>query len=71
MPPELVAELDQAINARVLEMDHYVHPDGQMQSRHKGDHLHLCGPRRLLHELRIQLCTCSKLHVLKFGFTPQ
>jgi|EP01043_Picozoa_sp_COSAG02_P018460 hypothetical protein len=40
--PELVAELAAAIDARVLEMDHYVRPDGQMQSRHKGDHLHLC-----------------------------
>ena len=48
VPPELVAELDAAINARVLEMDHYVHPDGQTKSRHKGDHLHLCVPL-LLH----------------------
>ncbi len=45
--PELVAELARAIEARVLEMDHYVHPDNQIQTRYKGDHLHLCAKMTL------------------------
>jgi hypothetical protein len=39
--PELVAELSLAINERVASMPHNLTPDGQEQSRHKGDHLHL------------------------------
>ena len=47
MAPELVAELATAIEARVLDMDHYVHPDNRGQSRYKGDHLHLCAKMTL------------------------